>query len=193
MQTASLIEPESHDIDRVDHVLLQDIAEQRDARALEQLYARYRPRLTGFLRRMTRDDALIEEAYNDIMLKIWDKADQYQSRSKPSSWIFSIAYRVCLRMVKKQAFRGRVLELFGREQDASNAITKGDEADSEELVQFALDKLSAEHRLVVELSYFMGYSTEEIGQIAGCPKNTVKTRLFHARKKMKKYVETESR
>ncbi len=191
-QTVQIDAYAGQSIDRIDQVLLSDIAERRDTKALEQLYNRYRPRLTGFLRRMTRDDSLIEEAYNDIMLKVWDKAGQYQSRSKASSWIFSIAYRVCLRMIKKQNFRGRVLELFGQERDPSDLVESGNGVADEELVSFALEKLSAEHRLVIELSYFMGYSTEEIGRIANCPTNTVKTRLFHARKKLKVHVEHQS-
>ncbi len=177
--------------DRVDQALLRRIAEHRDRRALQSLYQRFLPRITGFLRRMTQDSGLIEEAYNDVMLTIWNKASQYRGESKASSWIFSIAYRVCLRMVKKQKFRAGVLDMLGKDKSASNH-TADNSVDQADLIGAALEKLSAAHRLVVELSYFRDFSTEEIAVIAGCPQNTVKTRLFHARKQVRAFVERQS-
>jgi RNA polymerase sigma-70 factor (ECF subfamily) len=55
------------------------------------------------------------------------------------------------------------------------------------LVQ-ALEQLPMEQRLAVELCYELGYSCEEISAIMGCPVNTVKTRLFHARAKLQKLL-----
>ena len=48
----------------------------------------------------------------------------------------------------------------------------------------ALRRLSGEHRQVVELTFYQGCSYDEIAEIAGCPVNTVKTRMFHAKKKL---------
>jgi len=179
-------------LDTIDQRLLHDIAQNRSAQALEHLYRRYRPRLIGFLRRMTRDDALIEEAYNDIMLKVWDKAGQYKSRSKASSWIFSIAYRICLRMIKKQNLRTKVYEVFGQEAKLNDSAVSDTSVEDQEQIGLAMESLSAEHRLVIELSYFLGHSTEEISVIANCPVNTVKTRLFYARKKLRVNIEGEN-
>ena len=51
-----------------------------------------------------------------------------------------------------------------------------------------LEKLPPEQRAVVELTYFHGHSYQEIGEIVGCPVNTVKTRMFHARAKLRKLL-----
>lgn len=174
--------------DQKDRELIERIASARDHTAMETLYVRYRPRLGRFLRRLTHDNNLIEEAYNDVMLKIWNKAHQYQGQSKVSSWIFSIAYRTCLRMVKKQKFHQGVLDTFGQ-HDISSGMTPHDTTEQAGLIDAALETLSAKHRLVIELSYFGGYSTEEVSQIVQCPTNTVKTRLHHARKKIRTFVE----
>ena len=53
------------------------------------------------------------------------------------------------------------------------------------LVRTALQALSPDHRQVVELTYFCGFSYREIAEIAECPVNTVKTRMFHARRRLK--------
>ncbi len=180
-----------NDDDQRDRRLLKRIAEQQDREALQQLYGSYAPRITGFLRRMTRDDGLIEEAYNDVMMTVWRKAHQYKGQSKVSSWIFSIAYRICLRMVKKQKFRAGVLDMLGREPSFATHETAGP-VERDDLIAAALDRLNAAHRLVVELSYFRDFSTQEIAQIVGCPVNTVKTRLFHARQKIRSFVDQQN-
>ncbi|MEM8548747.1 MAG: RNA polymerase sigma factor [Pseudomonadota bacterium] len=179
------------DDDLVDQALLRRIAERQDRDALQALYRRFQWRVSGFLRRMTSDPGLIEEAYNDVMLTVWNKAGQYRGESKASSWVFSIAYRVCLRMVKKQKFRAGILEMLGRE-NKTPSIDQGDAVARDDLIQSALNTLSAQHRLVVELSYFRDFSTEEIAEIVGCPRNTVKTRLFHARKAIKTFVDRQT-
>jgi RNA polymerase sigma-70 factor (ECF subfamily) len=60
--------------------------------------------------------------------------------------------------------------------------------DLRDLLEEGLRHLSPEHRAVVELTYFYGCSYEEIAAIADCPVNTVKTRMFHARAKLKKLL-----
>lgn len=178
--------------DQVDRELIERIASSRDHTAMEALYVRYRPRLGGFLRRLTRDDGLIEEAYNDAMLKVWNKAHQYQGQSKVSSWIFSIAYRGCLRVVKKQKFRQGILDVLGQSHlphDTAGESSHDEATERTDLICQALETLSANHRLVIELCYFGGYSTEEVSQIVKCPVNTVKTRLHHARKKIRCFIE----
>ena len=185
------------DTDATDRAALQRIAADRDIVAMEQLYNDYRPRLTSFLRRFSRDDGLIEEAYNEVMIKVWEKAHQYQGRSKVSSWVFSIGHRTCLRMVVKQQKREQVVELAGDDlpdvADGSGGfespLDASDTAYDAAQMNAAIRKLPVKQRMVIELCYFEGYSTEEIGRIVDCPTNTVKTRLHHARKKIQTFLE----
>ncbi|MEM7281552.1 MAG: RNA polymerase sigma factor [Pseudomonadota bacterium] len=175
--------------DRVDRVLIEQIAKDRRSDALETLYRQYQPRMIGFLRRLTQDDNLIEDVYNEVMLQIWNKAHQYKGSSKVSSWIFSIAYRACLKMLKKQQRKQEIVQALGDWFSALGASNESAESDSNDVIGKAINTLKPNHRLVVELCYFQGYSTEEISQIAGCPVNTVKTRLYHARAKIKSFIE----
>ena len=175
--------------DALDRELLLRVAHDRDVAAMEALYVRFKPRLGSFLRRLTRDESLIEEAFNDVMVKVWDKASQYQERSKVSSWIFAIAYRTCLRMVKKQTRRDLTFQLMG--DDLPEVAAPGDDMDAIDghpELQRAVKTLSAKHRIVVELCYFEGYALDEISHIVDVPVNTVKTRLHHARRKMRELL-----
>ncbi|MEL7024148.1 MAG: RNA polymerase sigma factor [Pseudomonadota bacterium] len=176
--------------DLIDQALLRRVSEERDSHALQTLYERFAPRVIGFLRRLTNDSGLIEEVYNDVMMTVWEKAHQYRSESKASSWVFSIAYRRCLRLVKKQNFRSGVLRMLG--QETNEPTSRGNaEVDESDLIEAALQRLSAPHRLVVELTYFRDFSTQEVADIVDCPANTVKTRLFHARKQIRTFVERQ--
>ncbi len=192
-----IAKPENEDKnDLADRALIERISSSRDHTAMEALYVQYRPRLTSFLRRLTTDENVIEEAYNDVMLKVWDKSHQFQGQSKVSSWVFSTAYRACLRMVKKQKFRQGIVDVFGPNETQDEAPDMSTSIEENllqtNLIGQALETLSAKHRLVIELCYFGGYSTEEVSQIAKCPTNTVKTRLHHARRKIRAFVEESS-
>lgn len=156
-----------------------------DGAAFETLYGCYYPRLRRFLERVTRRPQLVEEILNDTMLVVWRKAHTYDLSSKVSTWIFAIAYRKSLKTLKRV---DRVLE-FDPEENASPAKS-GPEGEmmQQELRVFlsrAMTALSAEHRAVIELTYYQECSYREIAEIMECPIDTVKTRMFHARRRLK--------
>jgi len=157
----------------------------RDRQAFETFYYLYYPRLARFLRRFRNDDDWIDEVVNDVMFVIWEKAGAFQGRSRVSTWVFGIAYRRAMK-----ALRG--ISGTHSELDESNAPTlvddpgkRIDQQRTREAVQGAVRQLGAKHKAVVQLTYFDGFSCREVAEIVGCPTNTVKTRMFHARKKLK--------
>ena len=165
-----------------DRALMQRIAAARDTGAFERLYHDYRRRLGPFMYRVVSDPAVNEEAFNDVMLTVWSKASAYNGASKVFTWIFAIAYRQCLKALRTARRHGSGEEL------PSDIAAEGDNPDDRDLVAKALSLLSAEHRLVIELSYFTGHTYQEIAEIADCPENTVKTRVFHARRRLKRIM-----
>lgn len=168
--------------------LVERIAANRDPAALEQLHTIYAPRLSKFLLRLTNVQADIDEVCNDVLWAVWQQAHAFKGNSKVSTWIFSIAYRICIKVLRKSTWRPEV----GGEVYEKSCQTMVDETitedESTDLMQLAIRELSPKHRLVVELSYFFDRSYDEIAQIADCPVNTVKTRMFHARRQLKDIV-----
>ncbi len=151
--------------------------------AFETLYHQYRKRLGPFMYRIVRDPAANEEVFNDVMHTVWKKSSSYNGKSKVSTWIFAIAYRQCLK-----SLRGRTVTVQTDLPEVGQN-EEGRRMEQGDLVRHALARLSPEHRLVIELSYFQGNSYQEIAEIAGCPENTVKTRVFHARRRLQSIMQ----
>ena len=163
--------------------LLQRVA-AGDRAAFEALYRGYFPRLTRFLERVMRRPQAVEEVLNDAMLVVWRKADSFSGQSKVSTWIFAIAYRKALKAMKG------LDEPVESDDDASESPQPGPEGHlmQKQLTEMLWDnigRMSAEHRAVIELTYYHGYAYREIAQIMGCPIDTVKTRMFHARRRLR--------
>lgn len=162
-----------------------------DRAALRDLYTTYYHPLLRFIYRITGRLDLAQEGINDTMLVVWRSAPSFGGRSTVSTWIMGIAYRKALKLLAASQRWTRHIasapseELIERFEPAVEPTSDGDLRD---LLDEALRHLSAEHRAVVELTYFYGYSYDEIAAIAGCPVNTVKTRMFHARAKLKKLL-----
>ena len=92
-------------------------------------------------------------------------------------------------MVKKQSRRDATFELSGDELPDIVAPEEEAVTDNAAELVVAVRGLSPKHRMVIELCYFEGRSLDEIGEIVDCPANTVKTRLHHARKKLRTIIE----
>jgi len=157
-----------------------------DRKAFEELYNLYHRRMARFLTRLTRRYDVAEEVINDTFWVVWRKAKSFRGESQPSTWILGIAYRKA-----RNAFRASARLAEKNLESELPPLTSEGPSSSEELRDWlgrALAQLPVEQRLAVELCYELGHSCEEIAAIMGCPVNTVKTRLFHARAKLQKLL-----
>jgi RNA polymerase sigma-70 factor (ECF subfamily) len=161
--------------------LLARVARQ-DRDAFHDLYYIYHRRLSRFISRLTSRHDLIEEVINDTLWTVWKKAGEFRAASQVSTWILGIAYRQALTSLRRANTHSLVDDpardqLMAEDVQATNELR--------EWLDEALDQLPLEQRTVIELTYYLGHSCEEIATIMGCPVNTVKTRMFYARRKLK--------
>lgn len=158
---------------------------RRDERAFEELYRSYCTRLTRFLMNLIHRRHLVDEVINDTLLVVWDRPDSFHGNSKLSTWIFGIAYRKALKARRRQ---DEPIEDRQAERSISPEAgpdQKVGQLRVQEALLDALRALSPDHRTVVDLTYFHGIGYREIAEIMDCPVDTVKTRMFHARRKLK--------
>ena len=169
--------------DGTDIALLNAMA-RGDMYAFERLYHRFCRPVHGFALRLTGDAQAAEEVMNDTLHAAWRGADKFKGFSRPSTWIFGIAYRLALK-----ARRRRPREAAEEDIEAFPAAQTGTEQ-IEHLferrqIARALTALPAEQRAVVTLTYYHGYLYTEIAEILDCPEATVKTRMRAARLKLR--------
>lgn len=162
----------------------------RDLRAFEQLYRRYQPRLARFVGTLVHRPPLVEEVVNDTLMVLWQKAGDFSGASRLSTWLFAIAYR--------KAVRARTRDeapLDGTGVAEQPDMGTPDAALAQDRTHRALRRamadLSADHRAVVDLTYFHEIGYREIAEILGCPVDTVKTRMFHARRHLRRAMAGE--
>jgi RNA polymerase sigma-70 factor (ECF subfamily) len=159
--------------------------ERGDREAFAQLYRAYFPRLARFLDRMTRNPATIEEIINDTMLVVWQRPEGFDHSCRLSTWIFGIAYRKALKALSKAD------EPLDSDADMlpADAALQPEAVFSlhqlQDRVARALDMLPDAQRTVVNLACYHEMGYEEIAAIMGCPVNTVKTRMFNARARLR--------
>jgi RNA polymerase sigma factor (sigma-70 family) len=162
----------------ISRVAAEDIA------AFENLYRAYHPRLVRFLHGMLRQGALTEEVLDDTMLVVWRRAHTFDGSAKLSTWLFAIAYRQALKALRQRGYESTI-----DEEPAAPGDTEPDSRMQQHQLHACLDEalaaLSAEHRAVIELTYYLGHSCREIADIVDCPVATVKTRMFYARRRLK--------
>jgi RNA polymerase sigma-70 factor (ECF subfamily) len=154
-----------------------------DREAFRELYIAYHRRLARFLTRLTRHYEIAEEVINDTLWVVWRKAGDFRGDSRVSTWIMGIAYRRALKTLRSRSHA--LIDAVPLENEPLVAPDELGAAETSEWILLAMRHLPTEQRLALEFAYGYGHSCEEIAQIMDCPVNTVKTRLFHARAKLR--------
>lgn len=155
-----------------------------DRDAFRDLYLRYHRRLARFLTRLLHRHADAEEIINDTLWIVWQRAAEFRNASRVSTWIMGIAYRRALNMIRRAVTHERAMAL--EIADSEGTVSDGAQAlEERQMLDAALARLPLEQRLVLEFTYYMDHSCEEIAEIMECPVNTVKTRMFNARRKLR--------
>ena len=173
------------DDDARDLALLGRIA-ARDRAALEELYTLYHRGRARFLTRITYRYELAEEIINDTFWIVWQHAAEFRRASRVSTWIVGIAHRRALATLRHASVRPDVMI----EEAAAEATDPQDTVAQRQLLDRALAALPLEQRLALELTCYLGHSCDEVAAITDCPVNTVKTRVFHARRKLQQLLPT---
>ena len=167
-----------------DDVLIARIASRRPARHAGAV-RRHHVRVFRFGLRLVRDEQIAEDLISEVFLDVWRQAGKFEGRSAVSTWLLAITRFKALSALRRR----KDVEL---DDEAANAIedTSDDpevtaqKKDTSEALRKCLTALSPEHREIVDLVYYHEKSVEEVAEIVGIPENTVKTRLFYARKKL---------
>lgn len=162
-----------------------------DVTAFRELYEGYQPRLGRFLSNLIHHPPAVEEVLDDTLMVVWNRAASFKGESKLSTWIFAIAYRKAMKALRRLDLPVEDLTAETRHSPEAGPEDQFGVRRTHALLRVAMKQLSAEHRAVVDLTYFHDLSYREIADILECPVDTVKTRMFYARRHLKRCLEGE--
>ena len=163
-----------------------------DQNAMRILFRRHEVRLYRFVQRLlgNNDPATAEDVVSEVFLQVWRQAARFEGRSQVLTWLLAIA-----RYKTLTAIKGAPAEQFDLSAAAESADPgEGPEAtahrnDVSAILRKCLGQLSLAHREVIDLVYYHERTVAEAAAILNIPPNTVKTRMFYARKQLAQLLE----
>ena len=168
-------------------------AQRGDPGSMRDLIDAQKDRLHAFVWRMVRNHHDAEELCQDTFLKAFAALDSFNKRYRFSTWLFTIAYRLCLNQLRrKRSLTGEMdfNQVSAEEEDLSERAAHSEEAALlKQLIWQAVDQLSVPQRATVLLFYRQEQSCAEIGQVLQLPVSTVKSHLHRARARLQDLLE----
>ena len=116
------------------------------------------------------------------MLEVWKTAARFEGRSKVSTWILGITRHLALNAVRRKTLD--TVDVADAPELADDKQVDGAVEHDRDVLGEGIRAALAEHRDVIELTFFHGCTYHEIAEIVGCPENTVKTRMYHAKRQL---------
>lgn len=157
----------------------------RDRAATEVLFVRYHLRLYRYILRMVRNEAIAEELTNEVFLNVWHQAASFRNNSSVSTWLFAIGRNKAISLLRRRSEVDIDEDAMSKFPDTGDSpevtVQKGNKS---LIMRNCIDRLSILHREVIDLVYYHEKSIQEASEIVGVPPNTIKTRMFYARKKL---------
>ena len=172
--------------DQQDSDLMKRVA-RRDGDALAELYDQHAARVFGLCLRILNEPQLAEDVLQEVFVRVWERADSFKrTRGSFTAWLMGITRNTCIDQLRRLRARPQAAEIGADEEafpfeealadlaaDVPEAAVANERA---ALIRRAVTALSREQRLVIELSYFRGFTRREIAKKLQWPEGTVHTR-----------------
>jgi RNA polymerase sigma-70 factor (ECF subfamily) len=184
MRKVTFLSSRDHAASPADETLIRQIADG-DKSAVRTLFERHHVKVYRFVLRIVRDAALAEDTVSETFIDAWQHAGRYEGRASVSSWLLGIARHRALDAVRRRPTEPLESEAAQNLVDpARDPEAELGHKDTGAALRRALGALSREHAEIIDLVYYQEKSIREIREILAIPENTVKTRMFYARKRL---------
>lgn len=156
---------------------LVQLLRQRGQSAFTYLYDNYSGALNSIILNIVNDEELASDVLQEVFVKIWKQIESYDSsKGRLFTWMLNIARNASIDTIRSKSYQNsRQNRELTEDVYASGGTseTKTDQIGLRKMV----NNLKEEYKVLVELSYFQGYTQDEISKMLGLPLGTVKTRL----------------
>lgn len=166
-----------------DEALVARIA-QGDRQAMQVLFVRHNVRVFRFVLGKVKDRTIAEDVVADIFLEVWRNAHRFEARSAVATWLLAIARHKAFSALRSRRAHEDIDQSLAIEDTSDSPYIAAETRDRNEVLRACLAKLSPIHREILDLVYYQEQPIEAVAGIVGIPLNTVKTRMFYARKQL---------
>lgn len=169
---------------------LVSLLKSRDEKAFSYLYDNYSASLYTVISQIVNDFELANDVLQEVFINIWRKIENYDPlKGRLYTWMLNIARNASIDTLRSKAYQN------SQKNQPINETTEWDTGGQMarmniEHIGFrkVLERLKKEHRVLIDLAYFKGYTHEEIAEIENIPLGTVKTRIRNALLQLREYL-----
>jgi RNA polymerase sigma-70 factor, ECF subfamily len=170
---------------------LVSLLQQRDQQAFSYLYDHYAGALNGIISRMVDQPQLAEDILQDAFIKIWNNFSQYDaSKGRLFTWMINLTRNLAIDTLRSKGYKNQQ-KISTDENSVSNYQDKSHLPEKFDVIGLRkqLTHLKPDHRNLIDLAYFSGFTQDEIAKQLGIPLGTVKTRMRAAIMELRKMFE----
>lgn len=169
---------------------LVTLLKARDTKAFGYLYDHYSGALNVIILQVLNDVELANDVLQEVFINVWRKIETYDhTKGRLFTWMLNIARNASIDTLRSKTYQNSQknrsfpdnVELLGKGQTSEPNIDNIG-------LKKTLEKLKDEHRILIELAYFQGYTHEEIAEIESIPLGTVKTRIRNALVQLREHL-----
>ncbi len=154
-----------------------------DRSAFRQLYDETYGKVARYTRCLVNDDHLADDILVQTYTVVWQAAGRFQGASRLTTWIIGIARNIAFKEFRGRRSEEPFDESYKGADDTSQ--NRPEQRNRNMIMKRAVATLSPKHREILELVFYQDLSYPEVAELLGIPVNTVKTRVFHAKKTFK--------
>jgi len=171
-------------------IIIADCLRQKRPAIMGELLEAYGDTLYGIIIRIVHSRELADEVLQETLLKVWKNGENYDStKGQLFTWLFNLARNTAIDATRTAHFQRRKnMEPF--DEATCPSESRYDSLDYLDL-SFHLARLEEKYRILIELTYFKGYTQEEISKEMQIPVGTVKTRLRSGIERLQKIFPKE--
>lgn len=152
---------------------------RKDNGAFSYLYDHYAGALHGVVKQIVTDTELANDVVQEVFINIWKKIDTYDaSKGRLFTWMLNIARNASIDKTRSKSFQQGMRQ---QELDAAEMIAYAVRPGLDDYgLKKVLFKLKDEQRMLIDLSYYQGFTHDQIAKALNIPLGTVKTRIRSA-------------
>ncbi|MBY0537070.1 MAG: sigma-70 family RNA polymerase sigma factor [Chitinophagaceae bacterium] len=163
------------------------LLKNKDQNAFGYLYERYSGALYSSIVQIVDQQELANDVLQEVFVNIWRRIETYDAaKGRLYTWMLNIARNASIDLLRSKGFQNSKKNASIPENVDDGTLGTAFQPDANNIgLKKAVQQLKEEHRILIDLAYFKGYTHEEIAEITKTPLGTVKTRIRSALTQMR--------